>query len=206
MCSFVSRFECKKWTVYEYFLLHDMLSSVLLWFYAVSLLLPVIPAVLSLSSLRSHVHVSVHHREYIWQCCFLFFQFTFLSLIFLPLSPRALSYSQDIKVIHTKDLIKGLYCPKIQSLLFTFVSTHSTFAVLSTCLYFLLSFSLCPSSFTHLRLYLWSHYSVPVFDRVTQTHTHTHSQTRTDKSQDVWLLFVLHPEAWLSISIYVCVN
>lgn len=118
---------------------------------------------------------------------FLFFQFTFLSLIFLPLSPRALSYSQDIKVIHTKDLTTGLLLSQntiTSFLLFTFVTTHSTFAVLSTCLYFLLSFRLCPSSFTHLCFCLWSHYSVPVFDRDTEmhrhslSHTHTHTHTR----------------------------
>lgn len=78
---------------------------------------------------------------------FLFFQFTFLSLIFLPLSPRALSYSQDIKVIHTKDLTTGLFtvpkynhffssfhfcynpfhfcCPFYLSLLFTVFQTLS---------------------------------------------------------------------------------
>lgn len=53
---------------------------------------------------------SVHHREYIWQCCFCF------DLLFLPnfppSLPRALSHSQDIKVISCQRLNKGLTVPK----------------------------------------------------------------------------------------------
>ncbi len=66
---------------------------------------PVIPA-LSPVLLFWLPFSSVHHREYIWQCCFCFNLLFFPN--FPPSLPRALSYSQDIKVTHAKDLIKAL--------------------------------------------------------------------------------------------------
>lgn len=61
---------------------------------------------------------------------------------FPPSLPRALSYSQDIKVIHAKDLIKGLTVPKYN---------HSTLCFVNSCwsslyflfFYFLFYFGLC---------------------------------------------------------------
>lgn len=68
----------------------------------------------------------VHYTEYIWQCCFCFDLLFFPN--FPPSLPRALSYSQDIKVIHAKDLIKALLSQNTttsHSALLTFISIDS---------------------------------------------------------------------------------
>lgn len=79
---------------------------------------------LSSSSFGCHFHLTI--RECIWQCCFCFDLLFFPN--FPPSLPRALSYSQDIKVIHAKDLIKALLSQNAttsHSALLTFTSFDS---------------------------------------------------------------------------------
>lgn len=90
---------------------------------------------------------SVYNREYIWQCCFCFDLLFFPN--FPPSLPRALSYSQDIKVIHAKDLIKALLSQNTTTshsafnfLWFWFTPFHFIFPVFS----FPLTFSLSKNS------------------------------------------------------------
>ena len=91
---------------------------------------------------------------------------------FPPSLPRALSYSQDIKVIHAKDLIKGLTVPKYNHSTLCFVHFCRSSLYLFTCLVWFwfrfISFHFIVLSFLHLS---FSKLSVFIFYFSSSYHT-----------------------------------
>lgn len=172
---------------------------------------------------------SIHHREYISQCCFCFDLLFFPN--FPPSLPRALSYSQDIKVIKAKDLIKALLSQNTttshSALLFFYLWFISLWFPCLFLFFFSLSVFvsgfcivlLCSTSILFVLFVCLSGYiiPVPVFDSHTRNTQMTQKKMHTTTHTLKWKCTHLHTlitrrcvTPVLSCihkpDIYVCVN